>query len=89
MAGRKCDTVPIPCPELIYENVEVEETKQPRKNRLVLNPPYNPMGMAILNSARKGMEYQGEKRAGNKRADRMQEAIVDVQRVMNLDEDEA
>lgn len=52
-----------------------------------LDPPYNPMGMAILNSARKGMAYQGETGAGNKRADQLQEAIEDFQKVLSSDHD--
>lgn len=52
-----------------------------------LDPPYNPMGMAILNNAKKGMEYQGETKANNKRASRMQEAIVEVQKAMNPESD--
>lgn len=47
-----------------------------------LDPPYNPMGMAILNSAKKGMEYQGSKDAKNKRATELQEAIEDYQQAM-------
>jgi len=59
-------------------------TEQPRKKRPVLDPPYNPMGMAILNAAKKGMEHQEETGSRNKRACRMQRSIVDYQRAMNL-----
>ncbi|MBW4056824.1 MAG: hypothetical protein HIU83_15780 [Proteobacteria bacterium] len=48
-----------------------------------LDPPYNPQGMSILNSATKGMAYQGDKEARNKRASQMQEAIEDIQKAMN------
>ncbi len=64
-----------------------ETTEQPRKKRQELDPPYNPMGMDILNSAKKGMEYQGETEARNPRASRMQEAIEDMQEVLNPQED--
>ncbi len=62
---------------------------QPRKkcSAPVLDPPYNPMGMAILNNAKRGMEYQGETGAGNSRASRMQESIEEFQKVMGADED--
>lgn len=53
-----------------------------------LDPPFNPMGMAILNSATKGMEQYIPPEKTNKRAERLQSAIVDVQKVMGLDTDE-
>ena len=52
-----------------------------------LDPPFNPQGMAILNLERKGMEYCQPPQRTNKRASRMQAAIVDVQKTMNPDED--
>ncbi len=87
MAGRKSDTASIQATDLACDKLEVEAVKLPKRKIPELDPPYNPMGMAILNNAKKGMEYQGDKRAGNKRADRMQEAIEDFQQAMNQDED--
>lgn len=52
-----------------------------------LDPPYNPMGMAVLNNAKRGMEYQGDTGARNKRASRMQESIEDIQKVLNPEND--
>jgi hypothetical protein len=51
-----------------------------------LDPPYNPMGMAILNSATKGMSQYIPPEKTNKRAERMQSAITDVQKAMNPDD---
>lgn len=53
----------------------------------LLDPPFNPMGMAILNCERKGMEQHIPPEPMNKRAKRMQEAIEDVQKVVNPKED--
>lgn len=54
-----------------------------------LDPPYCPMGMAILKMAERGMEYQGDKgnRGMNKRAKRIQAAIEDFQQAMTPKED--
>jgi hypothetical protein len=53
-----------------------------------LDPPYNPMGMWVLNNAKRGMEYQGETNAGNSRASRMQESIEVFQKVMGAKDDD-
>jgi hypothetical protein len=73
--------------ELTHESAIIEPTAKKSKAWQKLDPPYNPMGMMILNNAKRGMEYQGETGAGNKRAARMQEAIEDYQKVMGADED--
>jgi hypothetical protein len=57
--------------ELTQESANIEPAAKQRKARPKLDPPYNPMGMWVLNNAKRGMEYQGETNAGNSRASRM------------------
>jgi len=62
-------------------------TALPQKERPPLDSPYDPAGMDILRAAEYGMSDQSPVPRMNKRASRMQQLIVDFQKVMNPDQD--